>query len=134
MPTKKNPDELPTKFDTPNRDPAQAKLEMVDARIEVLDQRLSGQIEQLIKTVDNLAVQVGQLNGAIKLQSQNVDKLGQTIDRLAQTIENGFSRLERLIESDREFAKLQAGNVQQMVALAAQQQQTVNTLVAKLAT
>lgn len=118
--TKKNPDGTPKSFaDIPARDASLAKLEVVDARIEVLDQKLTNHMDQLIKTVDNLAVQVGQLNGAVKQQSQNIDKL-------TQAIENGFARLERAIDSDREMIK-------QMMVLAASQQQTVNSLIAKLA-
>lgn len=128
MPTKRNSDdEIPKSLtNVSKRDPAQVVLELVDARIEVLDQKLSNQMQEVIKALEVLSLNVGQLAGMVKQQTQNIEKLTQTLD-------TRLERLERAIEADREVAKMQSGNVQQMVALAAQQQQTLNTLVAKLA-
>lgn len=110
----------------PKREASAAALELIDARIEGLDQKLSGQMENVTKSIEALALQIGQLSSIVKQTSQNIDKLAQTVD-------GRLNRLETAIEADREIAKLQSTNVQQMVMLAAKQQETINTLVQKLA-
>jgi methyl-accepting chemotaxis protein len=102
--------------------PAQAaQVEGLDARVQMLDtriyerlDRISASLENVAKSLDNFAIQAAQLNSGMN------ELKGITRQVLAA------------IEADREVAKLQSGNVQQMVALAAQQQQTINTLLQKL--
>jgi len=117
-----NPDGTPADFAIPKRDPSQAYLEAVDARIQAMDQRLCDRLDTLTATVDRLAVQVAQFNQGLK-ELKDISR-----------------QILSAIEADREIAKMQSANVQQlsnnvqqMVALAAQQQQTINTLITKLA-
>lgn len=44
-----------------------------------------------------------------------------------------MQQILQAIEADREVAKMQATNVQQMVQLSSTQQQTINLLIGKLA-
>lgn len=97
------------------RDAIQAQLEATEARIYNLDQRLTERLDRVVESIDKLAVQVTQFNSGM-------------------TELKGIARqILQAIEADRDVAKLQANNVQSMVQLAAQQQQTINTLIAKLA-
>jgi archaellum component FlaC len=104
------------------RDAIQAQLEATEARIQMMDtriterlDRISASLESVAKSLDNFAIQAAQLNSGVN------ELKGITRQVLAA------------IEADREVAKLQSTNVQQMVALAAAQQQTINTLIQKLA-
>lgn len=104
------------------RDAIQAQLEANEARINNMDiriterlDRISATLENVAKSLDNFAIQAAQLNSGVN------ELKGITRQVLAA------------IEADREVAKLQSTNVQQMVALAAAQQQTLNTLISKLA-
>jgi hypothetical protein len=104
------------------RDAIQAQLEATEARIQMMDtriterlDRISASLESVAKSLDNFAIQAVQLNSGVN------ELKGITRQVLAA------------IEADREVAKLQSTNVQQMVALAAAQQQTINTLIQKLA-
>lgn len=97
------------------RDAIQAQLEATEARIYNLDQRLTERLDRVVESIDKLADQVTQFNAGM-------------------TELKGIARqILQAIEADRDVAKLQANNVQSMVQLAAQQQQTINTLIAKLA-
>jgi hypothetical protein len=97
------------------REAIQAQLEATEARIHTLDQRLTERLDRVAESIDKLTVQVVQFNSGI-------------------TELKGITRqMLQAIEADREIAKLQANNVQQMVQLAATQQQTINTLIGKLA-
>ncbi|NEQ21632.1 MAG: hypothetical protein F6K28_20940 [Microcoleus sp. SIO2G3] len=97
------------------RDAIQVQLEATEARIYNLDQRLTERLDRVVESIDKLAVQVTQFNAGM-------------------TELKGIARqILQAIEADRDVAKLQANNVQSMVQLAAQQQQTINTLIAKLA-
>lgn len=86
-------------------------------------------LETLVDFADVHRQSLVRLHEAIEALTHQIGVLSENMTRL----ENKVERIFDAIEADREVAKMQSTSVQQMIALAATQQQTINTLVAKLA-